>query len=116
MKHSVMILALLLATVAPAASDFTGVELRNICTSPAKDHPIEETMCKFYIAGLNDGLFGGQMMAQRGMRACIPPINGAQARLIVEKYMRDHPEELNKPAPIVIATAIWTAYPCKNSN
>jgi hypothetical protein len=35
-----------------------------------------------------------------------------QARLIIEKHMKDHPEQLNRPAAVVAAFALQKAFAC----
>jgi hypothetical protein len=47
---------------------------------------------------------------------CLPPnITAGQARLITEKFMREHPEELHEGAPTLTARALYIAYACKRS-
>jgi hypothetical protein len=43
-------------------------------------------------------------------------ITVGQAILITNKFMSEHPEELHKGAPTIVARALYIAYACKRSN
>ena len=62
------------------------------------------------------GAFGSQATSQQGNLAPVscPPAGTTptQARLIVEKYMRDHPEDLHLPAQDIVFAAAGPAFPC----
>ena len=62
------------------------------------------------------GAFGSQAIAQQGNLAAVscPPAGTTptQARLIVEKYMQDHPENLHLPAQDIVFAAAEQAFPC----
>src|SRR6516225_8862937 len=46
---------------------------------------------------------------------CLPAnLTGEQARLSIEKYMRDHPEKLNLHAVTIAGLALTLAFPCSN--
>jgi hypothetical protein len=48
---------------------------------------------------------------------CLPRgLTAGQARLITEKFMSEHPEELHKDASVITARALNIAYACKRSN
>lgn len=106
---------ILLATTMPVTAQLKSMDLQGLC-SQMPETSRDSMLCQFYIAGVYDGLFGGQIMAKRHMSSCLPAISGGQARLIVEKYMRDHPENLNMTADVLVASALFSAYPCKTSN
>lgn len=109
----ILAIGLLLSATA-SADDLSGVQLSEYCTN--HDGNTKETLCVAYVHGLLDGL----MMGSFG-RYC-PPKDGVavpQGRLIIEKFMRDHPEMLHKQAGVVAGVALATAFPCpkpKTSN
>ena len=56
-------------------------------------------------------MFGSQAIPQPVI--CPPKdITLYQARLIVEKYMRDHPEDLRSSAQEIVFAAFELAFPC----
>jgi Rap1a immunity proteins len=91
-------------------SDMKGIDLYKLCQTNASD-------CD----SVSDAALVGMLFRESGRkekRYCPPPgvLEGAQARLVIEKYMRDHPERLHESARDVIWTAMETAFPCRNSN
>ena len=59
------------------------------------------------------GAFGSQANAQQRTVSCPPGgTTRAQARLIVESYMHDHPENLHLPAQDIVFAASQLAFPC----
>jgi hypothetical protein len=108
MKKVVFILACLVISC-PAKADFTGADLQSACTD-------NQDICDFWITSALLGAFGSQTNAQQGnfSPAGCPPggITPSQARLIVEKYMRDHPEDLHLPAQEIVSAASRQEFPC----
>lgn len=97
------------------AEDFSGAALYRACASPKR--LVSESICMAYIGGIKDGLSIERQMEAAGNFSCIPQgISGTQAQLIVEKHMRDHPEELNRHAGLLVFSALARAFPCKKSN
>jgi hypothetical protein len=48
-----------------------------------------------------------------------PPKEGIavdQARLVIDKYFREHPEKLHEEAGFLAAEAFMAAFPCRKSN
>jgi hypothetical protein len=45
----------------------------------------------------------------------LPPQNlpGKDIRIIVEKYLKDHPDQLDKEAGALVGLALHQAFPCK---
>jgi hypothetical protein len=100
-------------------ADLTGTELDKLCREhgSGSDHDL---WCYIYVHGFLDGFNIGAALPKLGLSYC-PPKNLTidQGRLIVEKYLRDHPTELNLEAGIIAARAFLAAYPCRggtNSN
>jgi hypothetical protein len=57
----------------------------------------------------------GTLTQRSGAIKYCPPKDGlsvVQARLIVEKYMGEHPEDLHLEAGLSAAQALWDAFPC----
>src|SRR5438105_4923965 len=72
----------------------TGMELFEMCTKSA--NLAGEAACQAYIYGFAQGYEASSLLSPK---ACIPgEANYGQIRLVFEKYMRDHPEILDKPA------------------
>jgi Rap1a immunity proteins len=47
------------------------------------------------------------------MHVCLPnELIGSQAVLIIEKFMKEHPEQLHYPAGVVAFYALWQDFPC----
>jgi hypothetical protein len=99
-----------LVIACPAKADFTGADLQSACTD-------NQDLCDFWLTGFVSGMFGSQAVAQQGKLtpvSCFPEggITLHQARLIVEKYMRDHPEHLHSSAQDVVFAALELEFPC----
>jgi len=91
-----------------------GTELYRSCHS--KEGSVGDFACVAYIHGFLDGLITGRMAGKQNPAILCPPKDGIsvdQSRLIVEKYMRDHPDELNKETGLVAASAMLDAFPCR---
>ena len=66
----------------------------------------DSAMAIGYIAGVSD--------AYQGALFCPPPtVDIAQEIGIVGKYLREHPEERNQRAILIISKALVSAFPCK---
>jgi hypothetical protein len=103
MKKLVFILACLVIAC-PAKADFTGADLQSACTD-------NQDICDFWITSSLLGAFGSQTNA--GLVSCPPAgTTPTQARLIVEKYMHDHPESLHLPAQDIVFAASQLSFPC----
>ena len=85
-----------------ALADWEAAALKLLCKAQDKE---SDTMCSIYIAGVYDGFSGAQLMTQQGMASCMPSIGSGKARTIIEKYLDDHPEMGEKPAPMVSVLA-----------
>jgi hypothetical protein len=110
---SLVIAIAALAAMPAEADEFTGAQLYTLCTESKET--VQHTACLAYVRGVTDGLFMAQAMQEQRVRSCFPkdsPIDPVQARLIVEKYMRNNPEQLDRGAIVVAFTALATAFPC----
>jgi hypothetical protein len=74
-------------------------------------------ICQTWITGFAHGVYYSQIVAKvhdQKPTVCFPNgFTGSQAQLVIEKYMRDHPEELHKTAYSVSFHALEEAFPCK---
>jgi hypothetical protein len=70
--------------------------------------------CEAWIAGFEAALFGAhEARKRRNMSVCLPEgFTGKQAVLIVEKYMKEHPEMLHNNAGPIAFLALWSSFPC----
>lgn len=68
--------------------------------------------CLGYVGGTSDALIF--FSSGKVPKACLPE-NGThgQTQAIVTKYLRDHPEYLNRPALEVVISALAAAFPCR---
>jgi hypothetical protein len=81
------------------ATALTGMELKKHCSEP--HGTVAEISCAAYIHGLLDGMFLADKAAPNGIRYCPPGgvnIEVEQGVVVVQKYLRDHPEELHREA------------------
>jgi hypothetical protein len=93
-------------------TDLTGADLDKICGN-RDSHSDLNLLCYTYMHGFLDGLNIGAALPRMRLSYC-PPKNLTiiQGRLIVEKYLRDHPTELELDAGIIATRALLAAYPC----
>ena len=116
MKLLVFIL-MCLALVSPLkaeAGSLKGIDLYNACTGA----PHDQAECRMWIIGFFNGLGFAQIGARKkGLPiTCYPDdLTNEQASLIVEKFMRDHPEALHNSAIVIAATALSQAFPCQQA-
>lgn len=111
MKRVAAYTAFLLVLSVSRASALSGLELHQYCHE--KD---QEIACVAYIRGLLDGMQAGAVLAKASPPLYCPPHGGIptdQGRLIVDKYFRDHPEELQEGAGPLVMAAIAKAFPCQ---
>jgi hypothetical protein len=110
--------AVVIALVCSEANAFTGTELYRSCQRGPAD-----LSCVAYVRGFVDGMVIGKVVGLTvgltKLPMFCPPNDGIlleQGRLIVEKFLRDHPERLHEQASFLAANALLDAFPCQNSN
>jgi hypothetical protein len=105
MRYVVLVAAsLALATI--QASALTGELLYRMCNDSK-----QEAYCEVYLRGYQDGMVAGRAWGSR--TSCLPQKNMVvQYRLIVAKYLREHPEQLHVEAGLLVGFAIADAFPC----
>jgi hypothetical protein len=99
-----------LANASAFAADgakYTGNDLQQLCSLP------NDNGCVAFAFGFESGITA----AQEGWRICVPAeVTGQQLEPVIEKYLREHPEQLHKNARLLSAEALTTVFPCRRSN
>lgn len=112
-RFAVFGLTLAAAITAKAGDELSARDLAKYCNS---DSGPELVMCMAYTAGFADGISAGvaSTLDLTGGKVCIPTnINGALARLIAKRFLRENPDVLTESAKTALTVAMWRAYPCK---
>jgi hypothetical protein len=115
MRRFVLLLIFLLM-VSPAKaqnSNLAGNWLYTVCATSDQQGQL---ICKMWISGFQAGMFSSQELARVNKlkpASCIPNnVTGDQAKLIIEKFMRDNPQYMQLSAEVVAAYALVIAFPC----
>lgn len=83
----------------------TGSWLLETCRGDNGD--VGKAFCLGYTMGLADLMLGQQ-------RICMPQdVSSEHMRLVVEKYLSDHPEKLRQHPTLLVIEALGTTFPCK---
>jgi len=109
MKKITIIVAALIAAATPArAGAITGQALFENCRNYS-------TYSNYFNKGLCVGYITAAVEAFAGSRFCLP--NGVTIGIsvdIMERYLRNHPEQRHLDALSLISSAMSKAYPCKS--
>jgi hypothetical protein len=117
MKSLMLAAAICVAFAGRSALALTGTELYQSCQD--KTPGVGFTACLSYSRGVMEGLLIGKILSKKGPLPYCPPDDGlsaTQARLIIEKYLKDHPEMLHKQAAFLAAEALMAAFPCPGNS
>ena len=77
-------------------------------TDPSKD--VNFVYCEGFVAAVSDAR---SLMHGVPVQLCVPSdVTGTQMVKIVEKYGKEHPEDLHLPAASLVAKALLQVYPC----
>jgi Rap1a immunity proteins len=109
--------ALMMFLATSHARALTGTQLYQECL--IKDHGPMDIACQSYIRGFVDGSVTATVIERDFAGQYCPPkdgIDAIQARLIVEKYLRDHPEELHAEAGLLVSGALLAAFSCSKKS
>jgi hypothetical protein len=107
-------IVVLAAVWAAPATSLTGVELFDVCFRKGAD---DQLACTSYVRGFADGIAFASVMAGGANNYCPPPsIQVKQIRVVVDKYLRDHRDQLTKEAGALVGIALYQAFPCKRSH
>jgi hypothetical protein len=117
MKWLLVALALMIAVAGQARAaeetvPFTGIKLYQVCAN--HDGGPADGMCLAYVRGLVYGIQYAQRVRKTSDSACLPTkLSPLEARLVLEKFMRDNPRGLSETdGDIVASHALAEAYPC----
>ena len=104
--RTICLATLVLIAGAHTASAMTGMDLYNRCGNGFKAGFVHRDECHSFVVGVAAGLANTGQICFRGQ------LNGQQATMIVQAYMRNHPENLGAPAGTIVTQALMQAYPC----
>ena len=105
-----LIIALSLFAFPMTATAFDGSDLYRFCSGTERSY---SNACNAFIRGFHEGLMIGDRFASEKTHYCPPTNMGIpQARLIVEKYLRDNPNKLHAAAGALVAGALYEAFGC----
>jgi hypothetical protein len=99
--------------VSTNAKALDGVTLYQWCQ--AKPDTAREISCIAYVHGFLDGVAFGHRMGKNYPTLYCPPKDGisvVQGRLIIEKYLKNHPEKLHTEAGSLVFDALIEAFHC----
>jgi hypothetical protein len=94
---------------AAAETSFSATNLQTLCTNPGGVETCDSFFLGFTYGVISQHVANGQICFPTGLA----PL---QAKLVVEKYMRDHPEQLHADAVLITNAALTLAFPCPKSN
>ena len=109
-------LAVLLVLPTTVASALSGAELYQKCSQKRRN--VSDISCIAYVRGFVDGMMIGTILGKEKRMVYCPPTDGLavdQARLIIEKYLKDHPEKLRIEAGYLVGEALVSAFPCPSN-
>lgn len=107
-----IVTTILLATTPLQASAKTGLEILE-AIEKSKDM---RNMMHLYLMGVTDGLHRATIAFNEDAILCIPgDATNKQMALIVEKYLKENPEELHEDIVTLAYYAMIDAYPCEDT-
>lgn len=116
--NKILFALLLMLSINVHASFKTGNELLMACDSTPEisaENAMPKVLCVGYVSGMVDAiqiLFGRFPEIQS---FCLPPkgMSGNQKILIVEKYLKENPNQLHHSARMSVYIAFFQAFPCE---
>ena len=97
-----------------SASESGATDLFRRCSMMPAAVAAADPACGNYVYGVLNELPFNQSDAALRRRTCYPNVlSPAQANVIVENYLRNHPERLGAGGAMVRAEAFNSAFPCK---
>jgi hypothetical protein len=110
-----VIVGLFATWMAEPANAFTGAEFYRACAG--KGRVTSDVSCKAYTRGFVDGMTMGAATGKTAAKFCPPKggISDEQSRLDIERYLKDHPEDLHDEAGLMAGVALLQAFPCPTS-
>lgn len=100
------------AQASPQARRVSGSELLEYCSGP--ESGFRDGVCGGYVTGVHD-LHSDVVEAKVAKPLfCMPlGVKNGQLRLVVKKWLQEHPEKLHLPASGLVVGAFREAFPCK---
>jgi hypothetical protein len=112
-NHNLIVSAALVAALNSTAvqAELTGTGLKEVCD-------LNELACISYVRGFIDGVGTRGLMLMGADDFQMPwcatrQVTVQRMTLVVKKYLRDHPESLNKPGSTLTYIALVDALPCE---
>ena len=110
--RSLLVAGHILVMALPAKAEWTGSDIYRECTS---SDGTAKVGCAAYTAGFMMGLDAGKYYPLS--RYCPPSgITGSQVRMIIVKYLENHPERLHVDGGTLAVEALFAAFPCHQRN
>jgi hypothetical protein len=107
MKCSIFVAAVFV-TMTTAAHAQTGMDLHRQCGNALTAGFLNRNYCHGYISGIVNGL-----VASGNHTVCLSRgVTDTQAVMIVQNYMRAHPEQLNDSGDTIIQRSMTESFPC----
>jgi Rap1a immunity proteins len=104
---------LMISSAKAQNSNLTANWLYTVCAAGDQQG---QAICKMWISGFEGGMFSSQELARANKLkpvSCIPNnVTSDQAKLIIEKFMRDNQQYMQLSAEMVAAYALVIAFPC----
>lgn len=122
-----LLLCLFLLPGAPAQAAVTGTDLLLRCEASEKsmhggtplspDEMLDSMWCTGYLSGLLDGFSVSDFRVGNERAVCLPEegLTRVQAMSIIQRWLREHPEELGKSGRRNAVIALSKAFPCKGA-
>lgn len=95
-------------------SDINGTDFLRFCTKQVDTSEAE--FCDAFILGIRDGVaLATQLRDIKPIFEAPQEAKQDQLKAVVVKYLNDHPEELHKPAGMLVILALSKAFPPSTS-
>jgi Ssp1 endopeptidase immunity protein Rap1a len=105
------LLAASIVAALPALAQVRGGDLLAACNGPSGS--LGDVMCNSYINGYSNGVLGDQVAREHDEPICIPDHTSTlQIRLMVQSFLKLHPELLTVDVGGLVARVMATAYRC----
>lgn len=120
LRYMAAFVVTLLSVSVPASANVGAQYLQTMCAK--KDSPPEQMFCFAYIQGVMETYISADEIIEKSVIggrvfSCLPKeVPESVVQAIIERYLADHPKDLQYSAVSEIGAALAEAYPCpKNS-
>jgi hypothetical protein len=116
MKPITMLAALLISLTIGGrveAQPTTGQQIQIKCKELMNYQDLSHAFSAGFCGGFIDGVIDSQTMQGRAPSFCLPQkgSNGQYVQVFL-KYLDNHPQELHKPAALLLVESLVKAFPC----